>query len=899
VGLEAPFIGREHELHAIIETSEASARDRRARLVAVVGEAGSGKSRLLWEYFKYLDGIEELRWWHQGRCLSYGEGVAYWALAEMVRSRAGIMEEESPDSAREKLGETVRRFVSEERERRLVEPRLAHLLRLEERPDADRVDLFSGWRLFFERMAESNPVILAFEDLEWADSGLLDFIDYVLEWSADNPIFVLALGRPELRERRPLWEPLVLEPLAPAQTAKMLGGLAPGLPDDLVAEIVTRAEGIPLYAVEMVRMLQDRGLLVQEGSRYRVNGDVSHLDVPETLHALVASRLDGLSDTERVLLQDASVLGQSLTPAGVAALSGMPEAEVKRLLDGLVVKQVLSRDDDPRSPDRGQYVFLQALLRTVAYGTLSRRTRKARHVAAARHLEQTWPGEARDIAEVLASHYLEAIRAEPDADDVSLLRASARTRLATAGQAAASLGLGPEATHYLDQAAELADDDLERAALLEQAGRALRQSGDVDDAERRLRAAMELYQRGGVPTGGRAAVELARHLRVQGRMEEALPLLERFRSDDDPHRDPVLRAEAAAELGAVLVFAGRVTDAGPLFDEALMTLEEQQSWPALADALVNRAVYLILNRRRREGGGVLREARALAEENDLPAVVLRATVNLAQVSIEQDQFGDALEELREGLVVARERGDKLWERQLSSQLLPPLYRLGRWDEAAPVCAGLLSGQVDLDALAAAAHGSGIAAAREDRAMLERCLSIAEEHVQSAYVDMRIAATIVYAHEAAVRGAQAEALRLAKTVLGTRIAASESFEEAYLIAIEAVLAADDPAAREELVELVDALPPARATTVLRAGRGRLLADAAHSRGDDAAARRHEEEAIALLRSVGARPLLASVLLDRARRHGDGEALAEARAIYTELDARRGLARLDEHAEVPAG
>jgi tetratricopeptide (TPR) repeat protein len=790
--------------------------------------------------------------------------------------------------------------VPEERERRLVEPRLAYLLRLEERPDADRVDLFSGWRLFFERMAESSPVMLAFEDLQWADSGLLDFIDYVLEWSAEYPICVIALGRPELRERRPSWEPLVLEPLAPAEIAQMLEGLAPGLPDDLVASIVGRAEGIPLYAVEMVRMLQDRGLLVQDGARYRVTGDVSDLDVPESLHALVASRLDGLSDMERVLLQDASVLGQSFTPAAVAALSDTPEAEVDRLLEGLVGKQVLSRDDDPRSPDRGQYVFLQGLLRTVAYGTLSRRTRKARHVAAARHLEQTWPGEARDIAEVLASHYLEAIRAEPDADDVTLLRASARTRLAVAGQAAASLGLGPEAQRYLEQAADLAEDELERAGLLEQAGRALRQSGDADGAEQRLRSAIGLYQQGGVGSGGRAVVELARLLRHQGRLEEARPLLERFNDDEDPRGDRVLRAEAMAELGALLTFAGNVADAGALFDEALMTLEEQQAWPALADALVNRSVYLMLSHRLREGAGVLREAKLLAEEQDLPAVVLRTRVNLAQVSIEQDRFGDALDEVREGLVLARERGDKLWERQLTSQLLPPLYRLGRWDEAVAVAATLMAVRtMDLDAVAAAAHVAAVAAARGDDATLERCLGIAADQLKSSYVDLRFAATVVHAREAIERGAAAEALRFTRTVLGSQTTASEHLEEAYAIAVDAAFAADDPKLRDELVAFVDALPPARATAVLRAGRARLLADSAHHRGDDPAARRHEDEAMSLLRSVGARPLLASVLVERAHRQGDGEALAEARSIYAELGADRWLARLDQRIEVATG
>ncbi|HZU60774.1 MAG TPA: adenylate/guanylate cyclase domain-containing protein, partial [Solirubrobacteraceae bacterium] len=554
-GVEAPLVGRERELQRIIEAGEESAHDGRAIHVSILGEAGSGKSRLLWEFFKYLDGIQEGRYWHQGRCLSYGEGVAYWALAEMVRARARIQEEDEPASARHKLRAAVEQFVPDERERRLVEPRLAHLLRLEERPDADRADLFSGWRLFFERMASESPVVLAFEDLQWADSGLLDFIDYLLEWSADFPIYVLTLARPELHERRPAWAPMTLEALEPAEIARMVEGLAPGLPDELIAQIGRRAEGIPLYAVETIRMLQDRGLLIQEGSRYVVTGEVSDLEVPETLHALVASRLDGLSAPERSLLQDASVLGQSFTPAAVAALSGFPETAVADLMDGLVAKQILARDDDPRSPERGQYAFLQGLLRTVAYGMLSRRARKERHVAAARHLEETWPGELRDIAEVLASHYQEAIAAEPDADDVALLRASARERLTVAGQAAASLALGPEAERYFVQAAELAEDDLERADLLERAGRALWASGDAASGEQRLRQAVELYALSGRGAGGGAAVTLGYALRNLGRVEEARALLEPFRQAQD-ETDQVVRAEALAELAATSLFAG-------------------------------------------------------------------------------------------------------------------------------------------------------------------------------------------------------------------------------------------------------------------------------------------------------------------------------------------------------
>ena len=199
----------------------------------------------------------------------------------------------------------------------------------EPRPIA--VICFSGWRLFFERLAEKQPVVLAFEDLQWADSGLLDFIDYLLEWSAEFPFFILALGRPELLSARPGWTATIaLGPLDDGAMGELLAGLVPGLPDELVAKILARAEGVPLYAVETVRMLLDRGLLAQEGNRYVVTGDIEELEVPETLHALAAARLDGLTAAERSVLQDASVYGSSFTSAGVAALGNRSEEEVAR-----------------------------------------------------------------------------------------------------------------------------------------------------------------------------------------------------------------------------------------------------------------------------------------------------------------------------------------------------------------------------------------------------------------------------------------------------------------------------------------------------------------------------------------------------------------------------------------
>src|SRR6266511_4278508 len=342
-GLEPPFVGRDREPKLIKDLFHGCASERRAHLVSVTGIAGIGKSRLVWEFYKYFDGIVQQVYWHRGRCLAYGEG-------------------EDVSSARPKLHAMVEEYLLDPEERAFVEPRLAHLLGLDEAVTGDRQDLFAAWRLFFERLADASPTVLAFEDMQWADTSLLDFVEYLLEWSRDYPLYVITLARPEIHERRPGWgaghrnfTSIYLEPLSERSMRELLEGLVPGLPERLREQILARAEGVPLYAVETVRMLLDRGLLVQEGPVYRPAGEIAALEVPETLHALIAARLDGLAMEERRLLQDGAVLGKTFAADALAALSGVPAADLEPLLSGLVRKEVLSVQSDPRSPERGQY----------------------------------------------------------------------------------------------------------------------------------------------------------------------------------------------------------------------------------------------------------------------------------------------------------------------------------------------------------------------------------------------------------------------------------------------------------------------------------------------------------------------------------------------------------------
>src|SRR6202166_1649693 len=286
---EPPFVGREEELRLLKELLHATIREQRVRLVSATGIAGIGKSRLAWEFLKYVDGLAATVYWQQGRSPSYGEGITFWALGEMVRMRAGITEGQDPAEARAKLTASVGEFVSEPEERRWVEQALASLLGLADAPGGDREELFSAWRTFFERIAERGPTVLVFEDLQWADPGLIDFIESIVEWSRTRAIFVLTLSRPELLQRRPTWgagqrsfTALHLEPLPPEAMAALLRGFVTGLPETVVEQVLQRAEGVPLYAVETIRMLVDRGQLAELDGVLTVTGTLGALESSAT-----------------------------------------------------------------------------------------------------------------------------------------------------------------------------------------------------------------------------------------------------------------------------------------------------------------------------------------------------------------------------------------------------------------------------------------------------------------------------------------------------------------------------------------------------------------------------------------------------------------------------------------
>ncbi|HET7678121.1 MAG TPA: AAA family ATPase [Candidatus Limnocylindrales bacterium] len=682
--LEAPFVGRDAELALVKELFHATARERRLRVVSITGQAGIGKSRLVWEFEKYIDGITDDVYWHQGRSPAYGEGITFWALGEMVRRRAGIVEGEDDATTAANLREMLATHVPEEAERARLAPALGILLGLEGPAPTERGELFGAWRTLFERLAEQAPVVLVFEDLQWADSGLVDFLGHLLEWSRQQPIFVITLARPELVERFPTWgagqrnfTSMHLEPLPDDSMRALLAGLVPGLPPKTVKAILARAEGVPLYAVETVRMLLADGRVVREGDAYRVAGPVDELSIPATLHSLVAARLDTLTPADRSVLQQASVLGLTFSVDGLAAVADQTAEALAPVLDRLAARELVRLETDPRSPERGQYTFVQAVIREVAYQTLTRKDRRERHLAAARYFESLGD-EA--LAGALARHYLDAWRAAGEGPEADALAAQARVALKGAADRAVALHAYDQAAAFLKQALDVAADDAERAGLLERAGDASRYAARMEEAEATYQEAIESYRRLGDLVGEGRAVERQGRLLVDlGRLDEGIaltaPVTERLAHHEGGEAE-LLRLRALLARGHFLRQENEL--AIELADQAIADAERMDIIEPLVDALITKGSALAPTRLR-EAQAILFGAVRLADLHGLVGASLRGRNNLG-VYMGPEDPRVAYDVAVEALAIGRRLGVRdgvMWH---ATQVVFNLLERGETDE---------------------------------------------------------------------------------------------------------------------------------------------------------------------------------------------------------------------------
>jgi class 3 adenylate cyclase len=906
--LEPPFVGRDAELRLLKDSLHASGRDGRSRLVTLVGHAGLGKSRLAWELRKYTDGLTETIYWHEGQSPAYGEGVAYWALGEMVRGRCRIELADDAATVRSKLAETLRELVPDADERAWVELRLAALLGVAEAPAGDREELFAAWRTFLERIAERGTVVLIFEDLHWADDSLLEFVDHLLDWSRDHPIYVLGLARPELLERRPAWgsthraaTTVHLEPVSEAAMSALLDGLVPGLPEAVHGHIVERAEGIPLYAVETVRMLLDEGLLVSDGERHRLLDPDAPVAVPASLQALVAARLDALDAAQRELVSDASVLGKSFTPAALVAVSGRSRAEVEGLLAALVRKDVLTLGRGRVGGQAGAYEFVQSLLRDVAYSTLARRDRQSRHMAAARHYESLADDE---LAGLVANHDLEAYRSAPDGPEGAAAAERARLSLRIAAERSVALHAHTAALRFIDEALTVTSDPEERARLWVMATLPAWSSTEIEVAERYIRQAVEWYVQNARDQEADEAVAIAADLlMLSSRIEDVGPLLEpRVALIDDADPRPAA-SRLLNEHGRWLLFRGDVAGAIASIDRGLAVAERLIDEPAMASLFATKSWAMGLSGRQRESIALGATGLELAERHGLVVVQLRARMNLSDLLTGVDP-SRAAGVARDGVALAQRVGHVTWAAALACNESLTALLTGEWQTP-------IRREEELDrptvAPASRAYLGGIATVA--RAYLGRPGPTVAEQAMSAEAARQPTnqiGSMVLALQALEAYASGDLDVVDELALASSRGTSHYTESAIgvCLAVHSLTWLGERRRLEQVIEHLEShswVTDVKAATIRQAKAALAAMRGAH---DDA--ERGYRASLSTWRDLGMLPDVATAEMEMLLLLDDlpdrAELAADARRILTELDAVTLLRRLDavttarEHVEV---
>ena len=911
-GLEAPLTGRDAELRTVRELFHAAAGRRVPRLVVAAGPAGVGKSRLGWEFRKYIEGLAETIWWHQGRCLSYGEGVAFWALAEMVRQRLGIAEEDPADAAARKLAEGLDRFVGDLGERGYIGARLGRLLGVGFTGDGEatlaREELFAGWRLFFERLTADHPVVLVVEDAQYADAGLLDFLDYLIDWSRDLPIYVLVFARPELGQARSGFgtgrnrTTLTLDPLDAASMDALVEALVPGMPPPARAAVTGQAQGIPLFAVETVRALIDRDIVQPVEGVYRLAGDVGELTVPDSLHALLAARLDALDPGVRRLVSDAAVLGTTFPAEALVAVSGRDEPAVRASLAELVRREVFTVSADPLSPERGSYQFAQDMLRRVAYDTLSRRDRKARHLKVAGHLRQAFPGDGEEVAEVIARHYLDALEAVPgDPDTGQLRRQAAGALIRAAGRAertgapalaAASYAAAADLTLAGPPGTEEVPAGHQSAGMLwERAADAAVTSADWARAVELAGRAREYHlQHGRVRAAARARAIAGLALRRWGRLAEAREQLtaavEVLRAEPDADTVRALDQLVSVEISAGSADADRLSAEALSLGQALGVGDGD-----LSRLLEGRGVYLAFTDRRPEAAAYLRESARLAGQAGDSMRLGMALLNLADNLAATDPVA-AAETARAAAGNLRRVGDRDSLAYAIGNLAQALLMLGDWDGADAE----LTRTAESDALAdyeyLACCQGWLAALRGDTATAQAMLAGLADLRASEAVQEQAMVSLVEGFTAAARRQPQAALGRARAVLAHADLLGISHETvrwAWPLAARAAHDLHDTATAAELLTLLDDYQPGHLAPMLRAERDLArarLAGTPGGGGQDATAA--FAAAISSLRELSTPYHLGHGLLDHAQHLTHlHDAEAAARATGEARDIARHL------------
>jgi class 3 adenylate cyclase/tetratricopeptide (TPR) repeat protein len=700
---DTPFIGREIDLALLKGIFDKAVAAASPQLVTVVGEPGLGKSRIVAELGAYIDARPELITWRQGRCLPYGEGITFWALGEILKAHAGILESDPSDVALTKLDAVL----PEGSERAWFRQRLLPLLGIEASSSAEREELFTAWRRFLEKIAEDDPTVLVVEDLHWADDAMLTFLEHLGDRAEGVPLLVVGTARPELFERHPDYaaglrnaNTINLSPLSSDETARLVSALLQTtvVPAELQHPILDRAEGNPLYAEEFVRLLKDKDLLLKKGTSWELR-EGAEVPFPDSVQALIAARLDTLGPDAKSLLADAAVVGKVFWAGAVAAMGGRDLAEVTDTLRELSRKELVRPARRSSIEGEAEHAFWHILTRDVVYAQLPRTSRSSRHLAAADWIESKAPERVEDLADVLAYHYataLELARAAGQTEQATELEAPALRFLTLAGDRALGLDTAAALGNFERALALTPPGHPERPDTLARFGEAAQQAGHSLAAVKALDEAIVSWRaRGDLAAAVRAMATLGVVFSRLGDPRswtlpaEALALLEPL----PPGPELVV---ALTEVARVETLQGR-SETGVRYAERALALAEKLGLDRSARALGYRGLARSYVGDPR-GLQDMREATALAIQAGQGYQVAQLYNNLGVGLWAFEGPEAALKVLREGIAFAQVRGLAEVVRFTRASTLDPLVDSGAFGEALEVAAWISDGSEDEDAL---------------------------------------------------------------------------------------------------------------------------------------------------------------------------------------------------------
>ena len=512
--VHAPLVGREHELAVLTGLYERAGSEGRPHVATIYGAAGVGKSRLTAEFVDMLLASAQPPSVLTGRCRPYGEEIAYGALAEMLNDGAGIRDTDPPDLALIRIRNLVEELggTASGLDAGRIAPLLAYTTGVASEgteftgltPRQIRSELRSAWRWFFSAWARQGPVVVVVEDIHWADPALLDLLEDIEE-RAEGPLLFVCPARPQLTDSRPGWgggrrsfSSISLEPLTMKSAENLVDLLLPldDLPSRLRKEILDRAEGNPFFIEEIIRRLIDEGSIARRDGRWQVVGRVDHIEIPDTVQAVLAARIDLLDGLEKRALQGAAIVGRVFWTGSIATLLGATDDGTDEVLEGLERRGLITSRLDSRMAGQREYRFKHVLIRDVAYSSLSRRDRTLLHERVADWIDRAAGDRQSEVVGMRAHHLTRAYDGghELSRESVELedLRSRAFAALLEASEAArVRVALG-QAKHFAREARRIAANVPEEAAAAEALGEAFFYGYEADDAWHHLRQAIDL-----------------------------------------------------------------------------------------------------------------------------------------------------------------------------------------------------------------------------------------------------------------------------------------------------------------------------------------------------------------------------------------------------------------------